>query len=111
MPTNTASTTRELALDHVGILAITDGMVHYLTQCCRASAKGSVNSPTGVCCRNCYRPVDAAMGGGWMADDAAAWLHWVGAFTADAEAAHPANVGNPVLAQLTSMVQSKAAAA
>jgi hypothetical protein len=103
-------TTTTLALDHVGILAVTDGMVHYLTMCCQASAKGSANSPTGVCCRGCYRPVDPALGDGWMADDAAAWVRWVGAFTADAERT-PANVGNPVVGHLTAMVQSKAAAA
>ena len=36
----------------------------YLTECCQASGKGSVNSPTGVCCRKCYNPVDPIFGTG-----------------------------------------------
>lgn len=34
-----------------------------LTPCCYADGKGSANSPTGVCCRACYRAVDAYYGG------------------------------------------------
>lgn len=33
-----------------------------LTRCCHASGKGS-ESPTGVVCRRCYRPVDVKYGG------------------------------------------------
>ncbi|GAB3162049.1 hypothetical protein GCM10027258_80280 [Amycolatopsis stemonae] len=33
-----------------------------LTPCCHASGKGS-ESPTGVVCRGCYRPVDGKYGG------------------------------------------------
>lgn len=32
------------------------------TSCCGASHKGSANSPTGVCCRQCYRPIDPSTG-------------------------------------------------
>jgi hypothetical protein len=49
--------------DHVGRVAEHDGIRFYVTECCGASAKGSANSPTGVCCRACHFPVDAALGG------------------------------------------------
>jgi hypothetical protein len=52
-----------------GDIAVQDGMVYRLTVCCKASGKGSANSPTGVCCRNCYRPVDSKFGwGAWVTD-------------------------------------------
>lgn len=40
-----------------------EGHPYYVTPCCKASAKGSGNSPTGVCCRACYAPIDPALGG------------------------------------------------
>lgn len=40
----------------------------YITPCCGRDGKGSVNSPTGVCCRGCYRPVDSIFGTGPSAD-------------------------------------------
>lgn len=49
--------------DDVGTIAESDGFRYYLTDCCRASAKGSVNSPTGVCCRACYAAIDPDLGG------------------------------------------------
>jgi hypothetical protein len=56
-----------LGRDDVGIVAeVAEGtwrMRYYLTDCCQASAKGSANSSTGVCCRGCYREIDPALGG------------------------------------------------
>ena len=49
--------------DDVGRIYEGHGMRWYVTECCTASAKGSAGSPTGVCCRACYQPVDAALGG------------------------------------------------
>jgi hypothetical protein len=52
--------------DEVGLLAESadlPGFRYYLTDCCLASAKGSANSPTGVCCRACYAAIDPALGG------------------------------------------------
>jgi hypothetical protein len=49
--------------DGVGLIAESDGFRYYLTPCCLASAKGSVNSSTGVACRRCYAEVDAELGG------------------------------------------------
>lgn len=49
--------------DEVGLIAEIDGFRFYLTPCCNASAKGSANSPTGVCCRACYEDIDAVFGG------------------------------------------------
>src|SRR3954465_5724620 len=49
-----------------GYLVSTDtdtGERWYLTACCRASAKGSTMSPTGVCCRACYAEIDPGLGG------------------------------------------------
>lgn len=40
-----------------------EGHSYYVTPCCGADAKGSGNSATGVCCRACYAPVSAALGG------------------------------------------------
>ncbi len=58
-----APVVREVGRDTVGIIAESAGMLYYLTHCCHASAKGSSNSPTGVCCRACYRPVSPDLGG------------------------------------------------
>src|SRR3954468_909149 len=49
-----------------GYLVSTDtdtGERWYVTDCCRASAKGSTMSPTGVCCRACYAEIDPGLGG------------------------------------------------
>lgn len=47
----------------LAIVAESDGMRYYLTECCGASAKGSSNSSTGVCCRGCYKGIPAYYGG------------------------------------------------
>jgi hypothetical protein len=52
-----------------GDVALQDGMVYRLTDCCKASGKGSASCSTGVCCRKCYRAVDATFGWGAYADD------------------------------------------
>ena len=44
------------------------GMVMPLTECCRASGKGS-DSATGVVCRACYVEVDTYYGNGWLLDE------------------------------------------
>jgi hypothetical protein len=49
-----------------GFLVAGDGEMPfqwYLTECCAASAKGSSNCETGVCCRACYAEIDTAYGG------------------------------------------------
>lgn len=52
-----------VGLDSSGyVVAESDGMLYPLTPCCYASGKGSVNSPTGVCCRACYAAVEAYLG-------------------------------------------------
>ncbi len=56
----------DLALD----ASIGDGMVYYLTPCCKASAKGCDEH---VACRACYRVIPDALGDAWMVDDAAGW--------------------------------------
>lgn len=73
----TFATTNAICSDPIGgFLTAQDGIVYYLTDCCGASGKGSVNSPTGVCCRKCYREVDAVFGMGWLVSDDAAWAHY-----------------------------------
>lgn len=42
------------------IVAESDGLRYYLTDCCFASATGSAN---GVVCRECYKPVSSEFGG------------------------------------------------
>lgn len=58
---------RIVGRDQVGIIAETvigeRKLRYYLTDCCRASSKGTGGSPTGVCCHACYQPVPAALGG------------------------------------------------
>lgn len=63
-----------------GDLAISGGMVYYLTTCCKASAKGCADY---VGCRACYRPIADALGDAWMVGDAAGWERRV-AFLASA---------------------------
>lgn len=47
--------------DDIGLIASTDGgFRYYLTDCCLASAKGSMGV---VCCRACYEEVDERLGG------------------------------------------------
>jgi len=63
-----------LASDSVGgTLVAQDGIVYYLTDCCKASGKGGQH---GVICRSCYRPVSDVYGMGWMASDEQAWLNY-----------------------------------
>jgi hypothetical protein len=59
-------------LDADGDLVIADKLLSHndgteyliaLTPCCFGSGKGSADSPTGICCRGCYRTVDAKFGG------------------------------------------------
>lgn len=66
----TTATTKFLGMDSTGHLAVTGGTVHYLTYCCKASAKGAGD---GVVCRACYRTVSDDLGRAWMADDTASW--------------------------------------
>lgn len=49
-----------LGRDDVGLIAESDGFRYYLTECCFASAKGSMG---GIVCRACYYEVDPALGG------------------------------------------------
>lgn len=53
-----------------GDVVVCDGIVYLLTECCSASGKGSSNSPTGICCRACYRPVDSRFGWAALVTDA-----------------------------------------
>lgn len=96
------SDTTTLVLDQHGVLAAAplgaDAIVFYLTGCCRADAKGSANSPTGVCCRSCYRPVPAELGAGWLASDAASWQRWTAAF--EAYYANPTPTGEAIITEL-----------
>lgn len=69
----TVTETAIIAQDFRGTLAVRDGVVFYLTGCCQASAKGSANSPTGVCCRACYRTIDEDLSRAWLANEQAAW--------------------------------------
>lgn len=55
-----------LGRDGVGIVAEGYGMRYYLTDCCGASAKGSVGGENGMgatVCRSCYYEIDYALGG------------------------------------------------
>jgi hypothetical protein len=49
-----------VATDEIGRIAESDGIRFYVTECCRASAKGG---EFGTICRNCYSPIDARLGG------------------------------------------------
>jgi hypothetical protein len=46
--------------DGTGLIAESEGFRYYLTDCCLASAKGSMGA---VVCRCCYREIDDALGG------------------------------------------------
>lgn len=59
----TTTTPNIVGTDHVGTIARQDGFAYYLTACCQASAKGSANVASGVCCRACYAEVDPRLGG------------------------------------------------
>lgn len=65
----TTATPKLLASTMVGDVVVMDGIVYLLTRCCGASAKGSANSPTGVCCRACYAPLPESAGWAAMVDD------------------------------------------
>ena len=60
----TTTTIRDLALD--ATFATSDGIVYYLTSCCRASATGTER---GTACRGCYRVIDERLGMAWLAAD------------------------------------------
>ncbi|AOS94758.1 MULTISPECIES: hypothetical protein [Mycobacterium avium complex (MAC)] len=93
--------TNALADDPIGgLLTVTDGIVHYLTRCCGASAKGSANSSTLVVCRNCYQPIDPALGGAWNVADAEAWQRY--------QARLGAHIGDAAAARLTDTVRVRA---
>ena len=64
----TTVTTISMGID--ADLAISDGIVYYLTPCCKASAKGCDGY---IGCRSCYRPIADELGDGWMANDSAGW--------------------------------------
>lgn len=49
-----------LGRNEIGIIAESEGMRYYLTECCAASAKGSGE---GVVCRACYQYIDERLGG------------------------------------------------
>ena len=59
-------TVRKLGRDDVGLLAESDGIVYYLTDCCEASAKGLEDY---VGCRACYREIDPALGMAWLVSE------------------------------------------
>lgn len=46
--------------DEVGVIAQSDGMSYYLTECCGASAKGCDGY---IGCRACYQEIDPELGG------------------------------------------------
>lgn len=65
----TWSSTNALSSDVLGgFLCMQDGMLYYVTNCCGASGKGSVNMPSGVCCRACYKDVGAVYGDCWQVE-------------------------------------------
>ena len=70
-------TTLPTTVDVPGVraLAVCEGMLFPLTECCAASATGS---GSGVACRACYRPVPGYLGWAVMvqADGAEAALAW-----------------------------------
>ena len=66
-----------LIADHLGLLAVSDGIVYYLTPCCRASVTGTTD---GTACRACYTLVDPRLGDAWLVDDKAAWTRWTKAW-------------------------------
>lgn len=61
---------RTLASTAFGEVVECDGIVYLLTQCCRASAKGSSNVASGVVCRACYREISGWSGWAALASDA-----------------------------------------
>jgi hypothetical protein len=67
MTTFTAPTV--LASTAFGSVVENDGIVYLLTKCCAASAKGSANVPSGVCCRACYAEIDRSAGWAALASD------------------------------------------
>jgi hypothetical protein len=68
-----------LGVDADGNLVVHDpdipDLVYALTPCCNASGKGSANSPTGICCRACYQPVDSYFGGPAKVTNPRATIH------------------------------------
>lgn len=72
--TTTVAAPTTLCLDSIGgELVVSDGVVYYLTECCKASGKGGEH---GVICRACYRPVADVYGTAWMVSDNAAWARY-----------------------------------
>ena len=61
----TTTTMPDLSIDG-GTFAACDGIVYFLTDCCKASAKGTER---GTCCRSCYRLIDERLGMAWLAAD------------------------------------------
>jgi len=70
MPSIVSSTVTTISMGVDADLAISGGMVYYLTACCKASAKGCDGY---IGCRACYQPIADSLGDAWMADDAAGW--------------------------------------
>ena len=53
-------------------------MVFLLTSCCESTGKGSAESETGVVCRSCYEPINAAFGtGATLADGLDSVRDWL----------------------------------
>lgn len=48
----------------------THGIAYYLTPCCNASGKGSMDA---IVCRSCYTEVDDIFAMGWSLNDDADW--------------------------------------
>lgn len=63
VPSTIFETDGVIVSSSLAIVAESDGTRYYLTHCCGASAKGSGNSSTGVCCRGCYREIPEWYGG------------------------------------------------
>ncbi|MEB3023423.1 MULTISPECIES: hypothetical protein [Mycolicibacter] len=59
-----------------GLLTVTEGMMHYLTRCCGASAEGSAYGVSGVVCRACDRDVAAELVAAWTVDDDQSWAQY-----------------------------------
>lgn len=60
---------RLLASTALGDVVECDGVVYLLTQCCKASAKGSGSVASGVMCRACHAELDESAGWGALAAD------------------------------------------
>lgn len=90
MTTRDPATSDVVVLDNVGLLAVTDGEVHYVTSCCRAAVTGS-STDAAVECKGCHSRVPWALAESWPVNDRARWLRWVHDNLATDYAANPDN--------------------